>query len=429
MSQQRRGGGRAGRPGTTSESVPRLRRGSRGTTNPNGFNNSATSIGGVLLSVTGRQGRYAMPGFGHPGIQGMPDAPPTGLGTKRPPVLTNQGLARQIGNILPSQKRPRLAPPARYGPPSQDYLPPPGRGITPSYLVEAVSQAEQAIDEATPSDMVFDFDAISRQVHMDRGNYAYAQFLFGQVVFNHKSGFREDPARTRVPLRGRTSGRDLPLRYGGRYRVSAGTYRLLSLPALNYSLRLDDYYRPEAGGWMTPRDVLKAYGFDGIVRQDPKENEHAAFRDSNTLVYTVTVDKRDGDVRNIWGNVRVMQNLWLMVTRLPPNKVPQEYILEPKDGHRRVVPPRTDGSIYHPNPIQVIPWTSSDEDIPSTADLSYIDATIPVQRQGIAIKVGWVLEASTVSNKVAVKSSWYNASVLRDLPRVDMNMSARTVYY
>jgi len=421
------------KPGVESTPVGHLTVGSRSRMGADGFNYQSNSIGGLVTSLTGGEGRYAMPGFNHPGISQMIASPTPGMYSKRPPPLTVEGLAKQIGNVLPANKRPRLGPspvyvPTQYNP----YMNQPitGRGITPSAIMDMVGQAEQAISNATESDSAIDFDAIQRQVHWDRGTYAFAQYLMGQIVFIREAGYQDTSGRTVVPLRTpnmRAEEPHFPI-MSARIAHSSGTYELLSIVVMNYALRLDDYYRPEEGGWMEPLDVLSLYKFDGTVRVDPRANPNDVFRDGNELVFTISQDKRDSLVKNIWGNVEKDQQLWLLIKRLPANKAPKEYTLVPDQGHRRNIPPAPDADGYHPNPIQVIPWSNWSKQSPTTEDLMYEDETDGTTKLGIAIKVGWALNSSAVSNGAAHASCWYNATSMHSLPTVDLMMNQRIAY-
>lgn len=414
-------GGRKRRAGT--------RRGRDGNINVGYY--APTKIPGVYTSISDReQGTYPFPGFGYPAVSKLPRQVPGALQGQHPSTSSQEALARDMGLAFPPNKRPRGSPPSYQ--PSNPQSRGPGRGITPSFLVNAALAAQQAQAQWTPGMRTGDFSSIARLVQAAKGELEFALYLKNQLVFNYKPGYLEnDTADFIKPISARFTGRHIPTAIGGR-RDYKGSHRLLSLPALNYYLRLGDTRRNDAAigktGWLTPHQVLQQYSLDGIVRTDAHEADHPAYRKTNSKVYTVTIDGRQPDITNIWGAVKKHQRVYILVTRLPKDRVPTEYQTNPYDSSRRTIPTHANGAAieYHPNPIQAIPWANYEKWEPTAEDLRYYDETLGDWCQGVAICVGYANYPSIASNEASVKQAWYNAKTLMDLPMMDVTVN---MYY
>lgn len=228
-----------------------------------------------------------------------------------------------------------------------------------------------------------------------------------------------------VPTHHRLAGR-LPVGLTGR-KPAEGITRLLSLPVLNYHLRLDDEIRGAGAStsWISPEDVLERYRPEGIVRTDAHESHHQAFRNTDVKEYTVTVHMRDPDATNIWGLLRQRQPLYLIIKRVRAAESPNEYVISPIDGIRRSVPTPGAGRRFHPNPIQVLPWTDPHKRHPTLSDLQYYDELDGTTRFGIAIYLGYANYPSDSTSSQAVSRAWYDASVLMELERADVTLNIR----
>ncbi|GAJ14315.1 unnamed protein product, partial [marine sediment metagenome] len=187
------------------------------------------------------------------------------------------------------------------------------------------------------------------------------------------------------------------------------------------------------GRWTTPEDVLSRYTLDGVVRTDDTVSRKEALRGSNTKDYTVTIGKRDPNVTNIWGNLRQMQEVYVIIKRIGPgaeirdqHTIPRSYTVSPINDTTRSAPnptiPDADGfPKYHPNPIQVIPWTNAITGCPTASDLAYVEDGIT--KHGIALRLGWANYASDAINSLAINDAWHDAGSLMKLPRVDLTLN------
>lgn len=394
--------------------------------NAGGFGAAASIFPGVSTTITDKtHGTYPMPSMAYPAVNGLPAQVPASLQSKRAALQSQESLAQSMSVAFPAGKRPRTAPRPNYQPNTGGGAAP-GRGTTPSFLVDATLAASRAISEWTPGHRTADFASIQRVVQANKGSLEYALYLAQQLVFNHKAGFLTDVSDGYYqPISARLSGRYLPRPGGGR-RKHMGFYRLLSLPVLNYYLRLDDYYRDDGEGWITPQHVMDQYSLDGAVRTDANESEHAAYRKTNSKLYTITVDGRQPAVTNIWGAVRQQQPLYLIVKRVQSSQAPEEYVVSPADSSRQIVPVGADpdgNRPYHRNPIQVVPWADYQKWRPSLEDLRYYDEEAGGYRYGVALKVGWANYSSVASNEAMVAKAWYDARTLMNLPTADITIN------
>ena len=388
---------------------------------------SGTSIPGTEP----RGGSYPMPGFDSPGVlNGLGSRPNSRLMGNQAPIGTAQGFAAAAIGIFPSSKRPRKGP--LLGPGSHQTPMGASRGMTPSMILSAVTKANQAESSWQPGDRTNDFMTIQRHVEANKGPLSYALALNGQVVFIDKLSYNTSRSRAIFNTERREQWRHRGL--GNNRYVYDGTYRLYSLPALNYVLRTDDTFRSD--GWLTPEQVLSRYALDGVVRTDDTVSRKEALRNSNTKDYTITIGKRDPNVTNIWGNLRQMQEVYVIIKRIgnpvdgapTTYTIPSQYTVSPINEHVRGATDLrtldTAGRLkYHPNPMQIVPWTNSERRCPSPIDLAYNDDGIV--KYGIAIRVGWANYASDAINSRAIDNAWHDANSLMDLPRVDLTLNIK----
>lgn len=392
-----------------------------------GFNAAGSAIPGVTTTTSDKvSGTYPLPGFNYPAGNGLPRQVPASLQGKRANMSSQEALARSMGLSFPAGKRPKgnpsFPPPPTPAGPTRSF---PGRGTTPSFLVDAAMAAQQAIAQWNPGKRTGDFSSTTRLVQASKGELEFALYLKGQVVFQHKDGFLTDEANQFLqPIAARLSGRYIPTGIGTRRR-HRGSYRLLSLPALNYYLRLAD--TPRNGKWLTPAQVLEQYPFDGVIRTDAHESEHPAYRKTNAKVYAVTIDGRQPDATNIWGAIRSQQDLYILVKRLPLSKCPSYYITSPADETQHTIPTHAGGNPldYHPNPLQLIPWANYEKGHPTADDLRYFDEILGDYCYAKAVRIGWANYPSIASNDDSVNQAWYNARMLMDLPTIDLTLNHR----
>lgn len=388
-------------------------------TRPNPFGRQR---GTALPGTEPRGGTYPMPSFSTPGaLNGLGSRPNPRLMGRQAPIGNLTGFVAAAASTFPANKRPRTGP--LLGPGNHQSPEGASRGITPSMILSAVTNANQAENSWEPGDRTSDFLSIQRHVEVNKAQLNYALALNGQVVFIDKESYKADGGRRIFSTTRREWFRHRGL--GTNRYMFEGTYRLLSLPALNFVLRVDDTFR-DGYGWTTPENVLRRYALDGVVRTDDMVSRKEAFRGSNTKDYTVTIGKRDPDVTNIWGNLRQMQEAYLIIKRISIEDKPTKYTISPINEVIRTAPdpttPGTDGFLkYHPNPIQVIPWTDAYKGCPTASDLEYTEDGIV--KHGIALRVGWANYASDVANSRSISEAWHNAGTLMELPRVDMTLN------
>ena len=389
---------------TPTRSSPFLRRGGGAT---------------ILPGTEPRGATYPIPGFGSPGVlKGLGNRPNSRLMGRQAPIGSTTGFAAAAAAVFPPNKKPRTGP--LLGPGNHQSPMGASRGMTPSMILSAVTQANQAENSWEPGDRTNDFTSIQRHVEANKSQLSYALALNGQVVFIDKLSYNRNGGRTIFMPDRQRQWRHRGL--GTNRYVFEGTYRLLSLPALNFVLRKDDDYR--LGRWLTPEDVLSRYALDGVVRTDDTVSRKEALRGSNTKDYTVTIAKRDPNVTNIWGNLRQMQEVYVIIKRYARD-IPVKYTVSPINDTTRIPPPINtpgdDGFLkYHQNPIQVRPWTNAIKGCPTPEDLEYIDDG--VTKHGIALRVGWANYASDATNSLAINDAWHDASSLMKLPRVDLTL-------
>ncbi len=377
--------------------------------------------GGTVLPGTEPRGRtYPFPSFGSPGVlKGLGKRPNSRLMGRQAPIGTMTGFAAAAGGVFPSNKKPRTGP--LLGPGNHQTPMGASRGMTPSMILNAVTQANQAENSWEPGDRTNDFTSIQRHVEANKNQLSYALALNGQVVFIDKESYKRDGNRTIFSMARRNQFRHRGL--GTNRYVFEGTYRLLSLPALNYVLRIDDVFRD--GGWTTPEDVLSRYSLDGVVRTDDTVSRKEALRGSNSKDYTVTIAKRDPNVTNIWGNLRQMQEVYVIIKRYATD-IQSKYTISPiNETIRSPFPLNTPGTggflKYNQNPIQIRPWTNAIKGCPTAEDLEYTEDG--VTKHGIALRVGWANYASDAVNSLAINDAWHDATSLMKLPRVDLTLN------
>jgi len=384
---------------------------------PSPFGRRGTGIPGTEP----RGGTYPIPSFGSPGVlNGLGSRPNPRLKGAQAPIGSLPGFAAAASGTFPANKKPRTGP--LLGPGNHQSPMGATRGMTPSMILSAVTRANQSERTWETGDRTNDFLSIQRHVEANKGSLNYALALNGQVVFIDKESYNHDGNR-RIFGRNNRQERFRHRGLGSQSFVFEGTYRLLSLPALNFVLRLDDTFHG-GFGWNTPEKVLERYALDGVVRTDDTVSRKEALRGSNTKDYTVTIGKRDPDVTNIWGNLRQMQEVYVIIKRVE-TAVPNQYTVSPINDYKRSVDPRSTDAAglpkYHPNPLQVVPWTDAFKGCPTADDLAYTEDGIV--KHGIALRIGWANYASDATNSKAITEAWYNARRLMDLPRVDLTIN------
>jgi len=385
-----------------------------------------TPYPGARTTLTGNhQGTYPIPPR-NSFLKGFPSAPSPSLVGKRAAIQSRDQLATAMGLAMPPSKRPKGIPNPNPPITRANLTAGVGRNAAVSFFTNPIGAAAQAISQWQPGDISRDFQSVARFVEAGKGELEFAQYLRGQVVFNHKAMFSDNNQKTTLRVPHPLTGRYFAAPRTSRIRPQ-GTYRLMSLPVLNYYLRLDDYARVEnvRHPWLTPEKVLEQYALDGVVRTDAHESKSASYRNVNTMEYTVTTWGRDPDATNIWGAVAQQQPVYLIVKRLKPEQVPQEYITNANDGAPHRVPPPRNGGVYHPNPIQIVPWTDAAKREPTLQDLSYFDDASQAVRFGVALRVGWANFASNASNRTTVAQAWYNATTMSGLPKIDLCVNMR----
>lgn len=385
-----------------------------------------TQIPGVQPSEgNARPVSYGLPPFSTPGPASLPGTMPSSLLGKQVRSATRgvnmRGLQSGLaGAVPPPLKRPRGTPSAPWLNNSSPMTG--GRGITPSMVFNSLGNFDRVRSQWQTGDRSDEFTSTSRLVETDQGDLAFALFLKGQFVFNDTQGFSESGTGMIRP-RFAHSYRGLP--------PARGVTRLLSLPILNYQLRVADKVRGDpdrdwGARWTTPQDVLNRYAPDGFVRTDAMESENPAFRNSQVREYTVTIAGRDHSVSNIWGLLRKSQKLWLIVKRIDPRHAPATYVISAgSSGPHRPVPQNNGRTRYHRQPMQVVPWTDADKRDPDMDDLAWFDEEEGVTRYGIAICLGWVNEPSDSANSFTRERAWYDAQSLMELPDVDVTANIR----
>lgn len=376
---------------------------------------------GVQASMAAGIGtaQYAMPPVDSQVVAGIPSAPPGAINTyKRPlPVSSSQmiGDVRQGG---PPTKIPRMDNVATGQP--KNPQPVFGRGLTPSYIAGQVSgNVRQQLARVRPADKAVLFNSITRTVNT-KDKYSHQAFLRNQIVFVDLMDIG-DPNSGRMGVRGTQN-----YSIGGIWRISIPKeiIALLSLPILNYILRIGDVIENPGTpneAWLEPADVLARFRFDGIVRTDAHESSNPAYRSSKVKHYTVTTDGLDPDATNIWGAVAMRQPLYLIVKRFPRDVVPNTYATTPGEAYHFA--PVSDAEFeYHPQPMQVVPWSDSIKMRPGIEELKYFDELSQTECMGIAIHVGWAKEASNAVGNRALNQSWSDANALMELPKCHVNV-------
>ena len=382
---------------------------------------------GSRTTVFGAAGAtYPYPSFNSAYVRGLPAEPSPLLQGKRAAMQTRESLARSMGLTFPPNKRPRGTPNPNPPATTGALFAGAGRGIATSFISNPAASAAQEIAGWQPGDVSNDFLSVQRFVETGKGELEFAQFLKGHIVFNHKAMFVDDTQPNQLRMQHPLTGGYYGVGRGFGVRPQ-GSYRLMSLPVLNYYLRLDDYYRPgSAHPWLTPAQVLQQYSLDGVVRTDAHESKSSAYRNVQTKIYTISIGGREPDAINVWGAVAQQQPLYLLCTRIPRDRAPAEYYTNANSDMSHRVPPPKDGGLYHPNPLQIIPWTSATKREPTLEDLKYFDEADRVHRYGIALRVGWANYPSTASNTESVDQAWYNATTMTDLPSVDIHINTRS---
>lgn len=386
---------------------------------PSPFGNIASQrIRGITTGVGGMTAGFPMPSFNTPPLRGYASTPSPRLRGRPANVRSSmEAFGRSAVAAFPANKRPRGTPnPAATGAKPPAYA---GRAITPSFIRSRINAANRAEATWDTGDRTHDFMSYQRFVQANKGDLAFALTLKGQFVFNDRLGFQESGKGLIVPTHHRLGGRVLPGTPGR--RPIEGVTRLLSLPVINYFLRRDDEIRPT--GAITPEQVLERYAPEGVIRTDALELHHPAQRNTDVREYTVTIGGRDPDTTNIWGLVRQHQPLWLIVKRLPYAQAPKEYVISALDEIRRIPPQPGQGRQFHPNPIQIIPWSDPRKRDPDVTDLEYFDDLDQTTRYGIAICVGYVNEPADAADSRTLKAAWSDATMLMKLPRVDVTLT------
>lgn len=385
-----------------------------------------TTIPGVLPGVGGSPVPYGLPPFSTPGVANMPGTmPPSLLGAQVNQSVGNAnaqalqgGLA---GAVPPPLKRPRGSFNSPYG---NTASPMAGRIVNPSMITNEITNLDKPRAEWKTGDRSNEFGSVTRVVATNPQDLSYAAYLKGQLVFNDTRNFAEAGVGMIRPQ----------LNSNGKKSIR-GITRLLPLSLLNYELRIHDKVRGDPSTWnvkwITPLDVYEQYTFDGTVRTDALESQHRAFRNTQLREYTVTTMGRDSGVTNVWGLVGQSQVLWLIIKRMDAKKAPSEYVVSAaQDAPRRSVPRPSGNAQYHPQPIQIIPWTDRDNRRPSAEDLQWFDEVEEVYRYGVAIRVGWVNYPSDAENTYSREKSWYDASAaVMHLPRVDVTVNTRPSFF
>ena len=295
-----------------------------------------------------------------------------------------------------------------------------GRGITPSFVANQLGGFAQRASQRQAQDSIELFNSITRTVEADERHHSHSLYLRNQLVFL-------DVEASKDPRRGRLNSSSSITRIvgGWKIRMPKEIVTLLSLPVMNYILRLEDVISapdtPEEN-WLEPVDVIRRFRFDGSVRTDAHESSNPAYRNSDIKHYTVTIDGLDGDITNIWGLVQGRQPLWLIVKRLERRNAPSEYHITPSDGFQQA--PVTNMDVeYHPQPMQVVPWSDLIKMNPTTDDLRYYDELKQAYCMGIAIKVGWAQEPGNALGSRSLVRAWYDASALMDLPKIAVSIN------
>lgn len=392
-----------------------------------------TQIPGVRPSVGNpTPNSYALPPFSTPGAASLPGRMPSSLlghkVTGQTRSFNTSGLQAGLGaGVPPPLKRPRGTPVSPYVNKAGPFVG--GRGITPSMVFNSLGNLSKARSQWQPGDRSDEFSAVTRLVESDQGDLSFALHLKSQLVFNDIKGFNESGSGMIRPRFSSSSSS-----YHGA-PSTRGVTRLLSLPILNYMLRLRDKVRGDPdrdwdARWLTPLDVLEEYTTDGVVRTDPMESESPAFRNTQVKEYAVTVAGRQHDVCNVWGLLRKSQLLWVIIKRIDIQKAPATYVISADSSSpHRPAPVSNDRVRYHRQPIQVIPWSDAHKREPDHADLTWFDEEEGVERRGVAICIGWVNTPSDAANSYKRESAWFDAKSLMFLPHVDASLNIRTMIF
>lgn len=365
---------------------------------------------------------FGMPPMSNPAVQPVPQTMPANMFGKRPYPGSSNQMISGMKSAFPPNKIPRgnnvaTGEPMIVGTGSPASI---GRGITPSYVVGQLGSIANRASRVKPSDTVSMFNAISRTVETEQTHHAHALYLRNQLVFL-------DIMASRDPKRGRLNSSSTITRVvgGWKVRMPKEITTLLSLPVLNYLLRLEDTIGNPGTSeedWIDAAAVLRRFRFDGAVRTDAHESSNPAFRNSDIKHYTVTIDGMDADVTNIWGLLSIRQPLWLIVKRLRRDQLPQGYFISPSEGYRPV-PTSTPEIEYHPQPMQIVPWSNIHKWTPNVDDLKYYDELSQTECMGIAIRVGWAREQGNAIGSRKLPRAWYDASALMDLPKVSIDVN------